>query len=172
MYRTILVPLDGSNLAEQALTPAGEIAQKFGSELLLLRVVPPDPMLATLPYLALRTDDNYDYLVRRQMEEAEAYLASVKLPIPGGLVRYRVLAGAAPELIVATATEEPVDLIVMSTHGRTGLTRLLYGSVAEAVLRGATTPLLLVPSRIFTHEPPQAQPAPAAPNRPDAPERG
>jgi nucleotide-binding universal stress UspA family protein len=55
------------------------------------------------------------------------------------------LVGAPPELILDTAKAENVDLIVMSTHGRSGLNRLLYGSVAEAVLRGAHLPVLLIP---------------------------
>jgi nucleotide-binding universal stress UspA family protein len=150
MFKTILVPLDGSMLAEQALLPACQIAQKFGAELLLLRVVSPDQLVPGLSQLAFRAENSADYALKRQMDEAEAYLVNYTLPMPGIPVRTRVLRGAAPEMIVATATEEPADLIVMSTHGRAGLTRLLYGSVAEAVLRGATTPVMLVPSRVFS----------------------
>jgi nucleotide-binding universal stress UspA family protein len=146
MFKSILVPLDGSELAEQSLVPACRIAEKFGSELLLLRVVTPVYGLAGPQHLAVRAD-RAPAAPRMLMDEAEAYLTSLSRPTLGVSIRTRVLSGAPPELIVATASEENVDLIVMSTHGRAGLLRLLYGSVAEAVLRGTTVPVLLVPSR-------------------------
>lgn len=148
MFRTILVPLDGSPLAEQALGPACRIAEKFGSALLLLRVVPQERAAPALPLLATRpAGDQPAPTPRPIMDEAEAYLTGLTLPGSVRAVSTQVLAGAPPELIVATAEASDVDLIVMSTHGRTGLVRLLYGSVAEAVLRGAAVPVLLVPSR-------------------------
>jgi nucleotide-binding universal stress UspA family protein len=150
MFRTVLVPLDGSTLAEQALTPACRIAEKFGSALLLLRVVSLERSLPSLPLLAPRGEAEAGAAPRPVMDEAEAYLTGLSLPVPIRSVRTQVLAGAPPELIVATAASSEVDLIVMSTHGRTGLVRLLYGSVAEAVLRGASVPVLLVPSRAVT----------------------
>jgi nucleotide-binding universal stress UspA family protein len=153
MFRTILVPLDGSTLAEQALGPACRIAEKFGSALLLLRVVSQDRSTSTLPLLAPRlSSDAPAPAPRPVMDEAEAYLTGLALPSSIRSVRTQVLAGAPPELIVATAEASDVDLIVMSTHGRTGLVRLLYGSVAEAVLRGASVPVLLVPSRAVTEK--------------------
>jgi nucleotide-binding universal stress UspA family protein len=60
-------------------------------------------------------------------------------------VDYQLAFGAAPEMIVHIADQTHAELIVMSTHGRSGLNRFLYGSVAEAVLRGAHVPLLLIP---------------------------
>ena len=150
MFRSILVPLDGSALAEQALTPACRIAEKFGSALLLLRVVTLERTLPSLPMLTPRSGDEARTTARPVMEEAEAYLTGLSLPTTVRPVRTQVLAGAPPEMIVATAAASDVDLIVMSTHGRTGLVRLLYGSVAEAVLRGAAVPVLLVPSRAVT----------------------
>lgn len=149
MFKSILVPLDGSALAEQALVPAGCLAERFGSELMLLRVVTPERALPGLAHLSARGDGDYSAPVRPLMEEAEAYLAGLSLPAVGLRVRTQVLAGAPPEMIIATAAEGGADLIVMSTHGRAGLLRLLYGSVAEAVLRGATVPVLLVPSRVL-----------------------
>ena len=152
MFKHILVPLDGSLLAEQALAPACRVAEKFSGRLLLLRVVTPDRTLPGLPYLAGRSSSAPIGPARPLLDEAEAYLAGLRLPNPAVPVRSLVLAGAPPEMIVATATEQNVDLIVMSTHGRAGITRLLYGSVAEAVLRGATVPVLLVPSRVFARQ--------------------
>jgi nucleotide-binding universal stress UspA family protein len=156
MFKKILVPLDGSALAEQALAPAAGIAQKFGGSLVLLRVVTPERALPGFPYLAARSSAAPAILGRPLVAEAEAYLASVRLPA-GVPCRTRVLTGAAPEMIISAATEEAVNLIVMSTHGRAGITRLLYGSVAEAVLRGATVPVLLVPSRVFARLSPEEQ---------------
>ena len=148
MFKRVLVPLDGSALAEYALAPACRIAEKFGSELLLLRVVTPERALPGLQHLTVWAG-TAPAAPRTLMDEAEAYLTRLSLPTLGVPIRTRVLAGAPPELIIATAAEGGADLIVMSTHGRAGLMRLLYGSVAEAVLRGATMPVLLVPSRGF-----------------------
>ena len=150
MFNRIVIPLDGSELAEQALAPACRIAEKFGSELLLLRVVTPERPLPALPKLTGRPDNPpAAESVRPFMEEAEAYLAGLQLTAPGVAIHTRVLSGAPPEMIIATAAESGADLIVMSTHGRAGILRLLYGSVAEAVLRGATVPVLMIPSRVF-----------------------
>jgi nucleotide-binding universal stress UspA family protein len=152
MFKHILIPLDGSLLAEQALAPASRIAEKFSARLLLLRVVTGDRPLPGFPYLAARPSSAPASAPHPLFEEAEAYLSGLRLPNPLIAMRSRVLAGAPPELIIATAAEEQVDLIVMSTHGRAGLTRLLYGSVAEAVLRGATVPVMMVPSRAFARQ--------------------
>ena len=151
MLKRVLVPLDGSVIAEQALAPACRIAEKFGGQLLLLRVVTPERVPPGLGRLAIRADSAFA-APRMLRDEAEAYLASLSLPTPGMSIRTWVLRGAPPELIIATAAEGDVDLIVMSTHGRGGLMRLLYGSVAEAVLRGTTVPVLLVPSRMFARQ--------------------
>ena len=147
MFKSIIVPLDGSQLAEQALLPAVRLAERFGSELLLLRVVTPERSLPSLAYLAPRAEGDPAAAGRSLMDEAQAYLDSLRLPSAGLRLRTQVLCGAPPELIIAAAAEGGADLIVMSTHGRAGLMRLLYGSVAEAVLRGASVPVLLVPSR-------------------------
>jgi nucleotide-binding universal stress UspA family protein len=149
MFSKILVPLDGSVLAEQALAPACRVAERFGGTLLLLRVVTPERTTPGLQHLTLRPENVSAISPRPLLEEAEAYLAGLRLPTPGLPVETEVVAGAAPEMIIATAAESGADLIVMSTHGRAGLIRLLYGSVAEAVLRGATVPVLLVPSRVL-----------------------
>ena len=147
MFKRILVTLDGSDLSERALQPAFEIAEKFGAQITLLRVIAIDtPVLAAAgagpQYLHLR-----DLREEREQAEAEAYLHGIQaqwrgLPVS---VATRVVVGAAPEMIVLAAEQCDAELIVMSTHGRSGLNRFLYGSVAEAVLRGTQSPLLLVP---------------------------
>src|SRR6185295_14135634 len=74
--------------------------------------------------------------------------SGLKFQLMGLSLRKRVLCGAPPEMIIAAAAESGADLIVMSTHGRSGLMRLLYGSVTEAVLRGSPVPVLVVPNRV------------------------
>jgi nucleotide-binding universal stress UspA family protein len=146
MFKKILVTLDGSDLSERALQPAISMAQAFGAELILLRVLATDPVAVA----AGRAPHNYELRIlveQRDRSEAEAYLHGIKSQWrnSGLIMHARVCGGAPPEVILSVAEETAVDLIVMSTHGRTGLSRLLYGSVAEAVLRGTTMPVLLVP---------------------------
>ena len=150
MFKKILVPLDGSELAERALEPAFRLAHKFGGEVILLRVTMPEPVPVELPALAPRPYAQFADERGRHQEEAEAYVYGIKMHWLGAGVPVwtEVAAGAPPEMIAAVAREAGVDLIVMSTHGRTGFSRLVYGSVAEAVLRGAHVPLLLVPSKV------------------------
>ena len=134
---TILVPLDGSPLAEGALPKALELAEISGARLLLLRAV----QARSLPGM-----DPTDAQVK-VVEEAEEHLARVgdRLADLGfKKVERSVWYGSAPYAIVEAARLYKVDLIVMTTHGRSGLGRLILGSVAESVLRGTTTPILLL----------------------------
>ena len=134
---TILVPLDGSPLAEVALPKALELAEISGARLLLLRAA----QAHSLPGL-----DPTDFQVK-VVREAEEYLARVgeRLADQGFKeVECSVWYGSAPYAIVEASRLYKVDLIVMTTHGRSGLGRLILGSVAESVLRGTTTPILLL----------------------------
>jgi nucleotide-binding universal stress UspA family protein len=147
MFKKILLALDGSEFSERAIGPALEIATKFGAEIVLLRVITIEEETPISVGLSLRQQEIRPDYTRRYREEAEGYLRGVKAKWLGSGVEARIQAalGEPAEVIVATAKAERVDLIVMSTHGRSGLTRLLYGSVAEAVLRGANMPMLLIP---------------------------
>jgi nucleotide-binding universal stress UspA family protein len=147
MFKRILVTLDGSDLSERALKPAFELAEKFQAQVTLLHVIAVDAMvLATAgagpQYLQLR-----DMREEREIAESKAYLHAIQAQwrATGILVTTRVAVGAAPEMIVQVAAQCDAELIVMSTHGRSGLSRFLYGSVAEAVLRGTRLPLMLIP---------------------------
>jgi nucleotide-binding universal stress UspA family protein len=137
----ILVPLDGSPLAEEVLGQVRALAVTRGAELLLLRVVePPVP---------LEVDgEGYVSLVQRDADLAEAqrYLESVagRLRAGGVVATTRALVEEAVPTIVATAADYRADLIAMATHGRSGLARVVLGSVAAGVLHRANTPLLLV----------------------------
>jgi nucleotide-binding universal stress UspA family protein len=150
MFDRILVPLDGSELAEQALEPALRLAHEFGSEVILLRVAVPDEMRAGLPILISKSNTLTQAATRgapQYQAQVDDYLNEVRLrPACSGVrVRTEVIAGPPPEVIVAAAEASAVDLIVMSTHGRSGFSRLIYGSVAEAVIRGAHRLVMIVP---------------------------
>ena len=134
---TILVPLDGSTLAEAALAAAEEVARDSGARLVLLRVA----QAHTRPWA---DPTEAEIAVVR---EAESYLDDVKRQLESREVKNIdtcVWYGDAARSIVEAAAARHAGLIVMSTHGRTGLGRLVLGSVAEAVIRGTTTPILLV----------------------------
>jgi nucleotide-binding universal stress UspA family protein len=143
MENRILVPLDGSSLAERALSCAVMLAQGLPAELVLLRAVwiPPD-VLARMGEAAVELD-----LVAGQMEaEAEDYLSVLveQLARAELVVRHVVARGPAAETILEHARQEHISHIVMATHGYSGLKRWAHGSVAERVLQTATVPLLLV----------------------------
>ena len=140
MYKRILVPLDGSRLAEQALPHAAVHAEQFGADLVLLMVLGPLPE----PIMAGRR-------AVLSAEEASARLAQGYLEgIAAGLrergisVQTEVVEGKPYLEIIRYAEGKAFDLIVMSTRGHSGLSRWLLGSVVDRVVHGATVPLLLV----------------------------
>jgi nucleotide-binding universal stress UspA family protein len=134
---TILVPMDGSPLAETALPPAIGLAREHGARLVLLRAVeahtPPmgDPVQAQVE--AVREAESYVDGMRERVRNAG-------VPTVDTSVWY----GPPAESIAEAARYRGADLIVMSSHGRTGLGRLVLGSVAERVLRGTRVPILLI----------------------------
>lgn len=170
MYKRILVPLDGSDLAEQILPHVEALAVAFGSTVVLLRAVAsaqrliaetavPMPVGAVGgPVLDPKTVAD---LVAEEKREAETYLASRTADLVGRLgaapmgqggtnvpsIQHEHPEGDAAEVVVERARATGADLIAMTTHGRGGLGRLVYGSVADAVLRNAPCPVLLVRSR-------------------------
>ncbi len=147
MFETILVPLDGSELAEAALEPALQLAKRFGGQVILLRVAAPEEMPAGLGPRGFSAGRPAVGGAPQELALAVSYLSLVRASQAraGVLVETEVATGAAPQVIVAVADARQVDLIVMSTHGRSGLNRLIYGSVAEAVLRGARWPVMIIP---------------------------
>jgi nucleotide-binding universal stress UspA family protein len=132
-----LVALDGSTLAETAMWTALDLAETSGASISLLRAAEAYPRLGGDPVVAQIM----------ALREAEEYLAAVvrRLEYRGfRRVETHVWYGSAAAAIVEAATVQKADMIVMSTHGRTGLGRLILGSVAESVLRGTTVPILIV----------------------------
>ncbi|MBI4391893.1 MAG: universal stress protein, partial [candidate division NC10 bacterium] len=132
----ILVPLDGSPLAETILPVAEEWAREEGAEVVVLRSV----QARTAP-----NGDEREARVRA-VEEGEAYLKGVAARMERrGLPQVRWgVSEEEPVAAIAHAARDGVDLIAMATHGRGGLSRLLLGSVAEAVIRAAGVPVLLI----------------------------
>ena len=145
-YATILVPLDGSAFAEQALEPARLLAERCAATLVLLSTVPflADLSLGAGGMMPLWTGNDQ----QRVRESVAAYLETTAQRVAtGGVpVRTLVIDGPPATMIAATATEEHADLIVMATHGRSGLSRLWLGSVATRVLQNTDLPVLLLPA--------------------------
>ena len=141
MYKKILVPLDGSELAKKALDHAEKLGGVFDSEIILFQVV---PFISIYGAPELMTPFMVDENAR---EAAEKYLRDVseELRKRGFKVTAKVKTGkqVAAE-IIDFAEESGVDLIVMCTHGHSGITRWVLGSVAQKVLTQAKTPILLV----------------------------
>lgn len=164
MYRKILVPLDGSALAEEALDSVRALAVCANAEIVLLRVTPvptymptrPEPAgasrvathldpLARVGVFPTMSGPNGSTRVQRAVETAERYLESVdaKLKATGQHTRVVTRPGPVADAILDTADALGVDLIAMSTHGRSGVRRFLLGSVATQVLHHARIPVLL-----------------------------
>ena len=138
MLRSIMVPLDGSELAEQALPVAIALARRASAILRLVRVHEPPPLRPGTPRAAeideaLRSGEAryLDELVRR-------------IDLAGAAATPAVIDGDPAESIGRHALDERMDLIVMATHGRTGVSRAWLGSVADVVVRHAGVPVLLV----------------------------
>ena len=146
MYKRILVPLDGSKRAEAILRHVEELAQRYDATVVFLRVVEPVLVRATLegayPVLEQRESE-------RRREDAESYLAALQGEFRenGIEARARVVHGPVVEAIIDAAERERADLIAIASHGRSGLSRVFYGSVAAGVLHRVDRPLLVVRSR-------------------------
>src|SRR5262245_60869708 len=162
MYRSILVPLDGSPLSEHALPLAQDLARLSGAALHLAHVhIPSTALLYTedLPLSDTRQDE-------RARESERAYLEALAEQLCGNSdisVEAALLAGAitdtVADLVAAHVREQPVDLVVMTTHGRGGLARFWLGSVADELVRRLPVPVLLLrpdahtPSTAVAHAP-------------------
>jgi nucleotide-binding universal stress UspA family protein len=141
VYKRVVVPLDGSQVAEGILPFILGIAGPLDLDVVLVRVVQPIPPTVIEGATHVVIDD-----IEGRMAEAKAYVDGVaqELETKGVRVRVEVRRGEPAAEIVATATGTEADLIAMSTHGRSGLGRLVFGSVAQAVLRQSDIPVLLI----------------------------
>jgi nucleotide-binding universal stress UspA family protein len=143
MYNTILLPLDGSERAERIFPHVEELAHKFAAKLLLVRVVEPI-LIGMSPY------NNESYYIaeelERRTEEAKTYLAGLQAEFAKKAIQVQTYIeyGTVVATILEIAEREQADLIALSSHGRTGLARVFYGSVAAGILQRADRPLLLI----------------------------
>jgi nucleotide-binding universal stress UspA family protein len=150
MYERILVALDGSELAEGILPHVEALGRALGSTLIVARATtPPERVIAELNAGAVLPAAGIidpEPIIEAEREEADAYLAAVaeRLRANGQRVQTERPSGPAADAILRLADEVNADLIAMTTHGRTGLRRLVFGSVAGEVVHRSTRPLLVV----------------------------
>lgn len=149
MFKNILVPLDGSGFAEMALPYAKELALKYDSRITLVRIINDVP--ATVPATSIYDVESYLYEQEREQKDGFDYLDSLRgrLQQEGFKVSIFCRSGIpVAEKILSLVEPQNVDVIVMSTHGRSGLGRLFFGSVAEELLRRSKVPVLLVRNQL------------------------
>jgi nucleotide-binding universal stress UspA family protein len=153
MYSRILVPLDCSPMAEQALPWAKTLAARLKSAVVLFHVLEPIREMVPVDSDVFKAGEQTEIIRRSALE----YLDSVRKDFEsvGAPVEIEIREGRAATAILEFAERVPVDLIVMATHGRSGIQRWVYGSVADKVLHGARAPLLLVRAN---NAPPRLQP--------------
>jgi nucleotide-binding universal stress UspA family protein len=141
MYERILVPLDGSETAETILPFAAKVAGPLDAEVILLHVIA----------------DSWGEFVFATRAQAKKYLDSLVKGLADKGIRVRTSirfgSGSTPGAILAAAAALDADLIAMASEGRTGLHRLLVGSVAETVLREAQVPVLIVRTAVTAATP-------------------
>lgn len=152
MFTRILVPLDGSSLAGMALDLVKRLAGSNSEITLVTSVfVPETPIYAEAPLLTLPSNlptlESAKADAKRYLEEVAEHLRQ-----SGYNVHSRVEIGDPVERICHVADELDVDMIAMSTHGRSGLSRLIFGSVTSGVVKQAERPVLIIPSSYAQHQ--------------------
>ncbi len=152
MYDRILVPTDGSAGMDDVITHAGTLARAHDSEVHALYVVDTG-RFSTLP-----AETTWESVTTMLEREGEMALDSFERLIGDGVaVEGAVVEGGPSREIVEYAREHDCDLIVMGTHGRGGIDRLLLGSVAERVVRSSTVPVVTVPVTATEREAPDGE---------------
>ncbi|HXV44597.1 MAG TPA: universal stress protein, partial [Anaerolineae bacterium] len=129
MYKTILVPLDGSKRAEAIMPYVESLAACFGARVILLQVVEPHSYIVGPDHMYPLLDQ---YVLEERTQEAEIYLASQQSKLQQKDISSQVCIAYGPTVagITKAAEREGAELIAMASHGRTGLARAFYGSVA------------------------------------------
>jgi nucleotide-binding universal stress UspA family protein len=145
MYRRIMVPVDGSHTSDLGLAAAIRMARNQKAQLCVLHVVDEEVVTRNVEAGAAEMDRLLESLReggRRILERAQAAVRAQRVKSKGVLVENMVR--SVSDVIVDQARKWRADLIVMGTHGRRGITRVLLGSAAEGVVRAAPVPVLLV----------------------------
>jgi nucleotide-binding universal stress UspA family protein len=153
VFKNILLPLDGTPLAEQIIAPAGELARVMGASCTLFRVVHtdvPDSLYsgtrgAGVTQHVRMMVERVEQLERQQREQAEHYLeaAAERIRALGVPVQTHVVMEEQTAAAILQETEANFDLVALETHGYSGLKRLWLGSVADKVVRGSHVPVLV-----------------------------
>ena len=153
MFKRLLVPLDGSPFASQALPYAAEIAQRFGAEVVLVQVVKPatfiiaagapggvSPAASEIAVQAARETD------KRNVARARRYLSDKVRTMTSQRIEssYHVLVGDTARSVIEFSEKENIDMVVMTTHGKSGLKRAVMGSIADALIRQSGKPVLAI----------------------------
>jgi nucleotide-binding universal stress UspA family protein len=142
--RSILVPTDFSECGNYALSHAASLARSFGASIICVHVI--EPIVPTVGYSGMTEPLPIADISEQLEDSAERELPKLaECEDCAGLnIEELIVHGEAASEIVRVAKERKVDLIVVSSHGRTGLGRILFGSTAEAVVRHALCPVLVV----------------------------
>jgi nucleotide-binding universal stress UspA family protein len=145
MYYKILVPLDGSKRAEKILPHVEELARRYKAKVLFLQVVEYKTITTPEGAFINLSDQEFD----QAKKQAETHLAGIQGEFRGKNIESRthVTYGPVVEGIINIAALEGVDLIALASHGRGGLSRVFYGSVAAGLLHRVDRPLLIIRSR-------------------------
>lgn len=146
MYQKIVVPLDGSGLAECVLAHVEALAKGcLVKNLVFIRVAEPFESPSVVAEYPLKPEDVARVNAERQ-ESAKSYLQTIskRISFANTNISWEVLSGRAAESIVDYVTKNTIDLIVIATHGRSGVSRWVWGSVADRILRSACVPVLMV----------------------------
>lgn len=147
MYSTILVPLDGSELAECVLPHVESVANGCGThEVILFRVVEPIQLYMTGDAGYTVTARDWEQIEAANRAAAEHYFNQLadRIKYDNANVRSEIVTGKPAEGITDYAAQNNIDLIALASHGRGGVTRWMFGSVADRVLRSSNVPILVI----------------------------
>jgi len=152
MYKKIMVPLDGSELAECVLPHVeGFIASCQVSTIVFVRAVKPEPMVSRGAYATGEVDltvieENTQRIEAEKKSSAKNYLDQVvgRLKHDGVEFQTEVIVGTVAESLIDYTEANNIDMILIATHGRSGVSRWVRGSIADRILRGSSIPVLMV----------------------------
>jgi nucleotide-binding universal stress UspA family protein len=155
MFNRLLVPLDSSRFASRALRYAAEVAQRFNAELILLQVIKPATPVPATTGMAPGGESpaSAEIAMQAALEEDKRNAAHAKRYLSGKVrqmraqainASYQVIVGDPAQSIMEFSKKEHMDLVVMTTHGKSGIKRAIMGSVADAVIRESGKPVLVI----------------------------
>ena len=148
-FKRILCPTDFSEPSFEALKAANELAMHFKSNLYVIHVVPPIPVMPPLDYVSVmyaETKEKAEVYKMELVKQSEEALKEVLMEKTGDRVGlYPIIThGPVDEEIITLIKEKEIDLVVMGTHGQTGVSHFVFGSIAEKVVRRASCPVMVI----------------------------